>query len=163
MLAKKSPLILETFFMVENRFKFIQPNDDIQNLQTELFDQYEIDLDFTIRLVSEENAPVITFNVFTKMGINQQKQPLDGYSMFVEGVGVYNLSRESLSDKDVENLMSLSALSIMINCLRGVLMDYSSNAPLGRYILPSIDVNDLLKQKSNKGKRKAKVKKVIEE
>jgi hypothetical protein len=163
MLAKKSPLILETFFMVENRFKFIQPNDDIQNPQTELFDQYEIDLDFTIRLVSEENAPVITFNVFTKMGINQQKQPLDGYSMFVEGVGVYNLSRESLSDKDVENLMSLSALSIMINCLRGVLMDYSSNAPLGRYILPSIDVNDLLKQKSNKGKRKAKVKKVIEE
>lgn len=158
MVAKKSPLVLETFFVVENRFKFIQPNDELQNPQTELFDHYEIDLDFSIRPVSEENEPVITFNVFTKVSVNQPKQPLDGYSAFMEVVGAYSLPKESLSDKDIENLMSLSALSIMINCLRGVLMDITSNAPLGRYILPSIDVNDLLKQKVGKGKRKVKVK-----
>jgi hypothetical protein len=157
MIAKKSPLVLETFFVVESRFKFIQPNDELQNPQTELFDHYEIDLDFSIRPVSEDIDPVITFNVFTKMSINQPKKPLEGYSAFMEVVGAYSLSKESLSDKDVENRMSLSALSIMINCLRGVLMDISSNAPLGRYILPSIDVNDLLKQKAGKGKRRVKI------
>ena len=162
MIAQKSPLVLETFFIVENRFKFIQPEDEIDNAQTELFDNYEIDLDFTIHHVSDEDDSIIRFNVFTKMGVNF-KQPLAGYSTFIEGMGVYSLSKANLSSRDIDNLTNLSSVSIMINCLRGVLMDISSNAPFGRYILPSIDVNDLLNQKASKGKRKSKSKKSIEE
>lgn len=162
MIAQKSPLVLEAFFLVENRFKFVQPEDDIENAQTELFNEYEIDLDFTVRPLSDKDEPIVTFNVFTKLGVNQ-KQSLSGYSALVEGIGVYHLPKEGLTEKDIENLMNLSSLSIMINCLRGVLMDISSNAPFGRYILPSIDVNDLLRQKANKGKRKTKFKKNIEE
>lgn len=162
MIAQKSPLVLEAFFVVENRFKFIQPEDEIENAQTELFNDYEIDLDFTIRPISGEDESVMRFNVFTKMGVNQ-KQQLAGYCVFIEGMGVYSISKEGISDNDLENLKGLSSVSIMINCLRGVLLDISANAPFGRYILPSIDVNDLLKQKANKGKRKPKVKKNIEE
>jgi preprotein translocase subunit SecB len=162
MIAKKSPLVLETFFVVENRFKFIQPEEEIEDVQTELFSAYEIDLDFTIRPVLNESDNIIKFNVYTKMGVNQLKTPKSGYSSFVEGIGAFSLSKENLTDLDVDNLTNLSSVSIMINCLRGVLMDISSNAPLGRFILPSIDVNDLLKQKLNKGKRKPK-KKIIEE
>ena len=162
MIAKKSPLVLETFFVVENRFKFIQPEEEIEDVQTELFNEYEIDLDFTIRPILSELDSVIKFNVYTKMGVNQLKIPKSGYSSFVEGIGAFSLSKENLTDMDVDNLTNLSSVSIMINCLRGVLMDISSNAPLGRFILPSIDVNDLLKQKSSKGKRKPK-KKIIED
>ena len=162
MIAKKSLLVLETFFVVENRFKFTQPEEEIEDVQTQLFDDYEIDLDFTIRPVSGESDPVVKFNVYTKMGVNQLKMPKSGYSSFVEGIGAFTISKENLTDMDVDNLMNLSSVSIMINCLRGVLMDISSNAPLGRFILPMIDVNDLLSQKSSKGKRKPR-KKAIEE
>lgn len=158
MIAKKSPLILETFFVVENRFKFIQPEEEIEDVQIELFNNYEIDLDFTIRPISSESDSIIKFNVYTKMGVNQLKTPKSGYCSFVEGIGTFNILKETLTDIDIENLTNLSSVSIMINCLRGVLMDTSSNAPFGRYILPSIDVNDLLKQKSSKGKRKLKKK-----
>jgi preprotein translocase subunit SecB len=162
MIAKKSPLVLDTFFVVENRFKFTQPEEEIEDVPTQLFNDYEIDLDFTIRPVSGESDSVIKFNVYTKMGVNQLKIPKSGYSSFVEGIGAFTISKENLTDMDVDNLMNLSSVSIMINCLRGVLMDISSNAPLGRFILPMIDINDLLSQKLSKGKRKLR-KKAIEE
>ena len=158
MIAKKSPLVLETFFVVENRFKFIQPEEEIEDVQVELFNDYEIDLDFTVRPILSESESMIKFNVYTKMGVNQLKIPKWGYSSFVEGIGVFNITKENLTDTDIDNLTNLSSVSIMINCLRGVLMDISSNAPFGRYILPSIDVNDLIKQKSSKGKRKSRKK-----
>jgi preprotein translocase subunit SecB len=45
-------------------------------------------------------------------------------------------------------LLQFSAVSIALNSLRGFISSLTANAPFGRYILPSIDVNDLFRQKA---------------
>ena len=156
MKATKSPLVLDTFFLLENRYKFIQPEEPLENVQEQLFGNYHIDIDFTTRAISSREDTSQVFDVFTKIGINNIKQPLAGYSLFLEGVGRYILDKEIVSEKEVENLKNLSALTMSIGLLRGVLMDITSNAPMGKYILPSIAVFDLIKEKASQKKRRTK-------
>jgi len=163
MKATKSPLVLEAFFLLENRFKFVQLEEPLEDVQSALFDKYGIDIDFTTRVISPEHDSKQVFDVFTKIGINNLKQPLAGYSIFLEGVGRYILDKGAVPEKEVENLKNLSALTMSIGLLRGILMDITSNAPMGKYILPSIAVFDLIKEKTNRKKRKSKPKNSIEE
>ena len=158
MRATKSPLVLDTFFLLENRYKFIQPEGPLEDVQSELFGNYDIDIDFTTRVISSEEDPNQVFDVFTKIGINNIKQPLAGYCLFLEGVGRYILDKNNIPEKEIENLKNLSPLTISIGLLRGILMDITSNAPMGKYILPSIVVFELIKKKASKKKRKAKSK-----
>lgn len=156
MLAKKSPLVLESFFVLENKYMFIPPNMEAQDVQMDLFDKYSIDIDFTSRIVSSEGDKTIVFDTFTKIGINQSKQPVGGYSLFIEGVGRYSLAKEMVPEQEIENLKNLSSLTISLGLLRGILMDITSNGPMGKYILPSVAVYDLVKQKAKKSTRKLK-------
>ncbi len=137
-----SPLILLDFAIINSNFKFIAPTDnsDIRSLISE----YLIDIDYAI-IQEPDNT-----RVFIKSSINQIEEPINGYSIFAEGVAVFAISKTvKLSDDDKKSLLQFSAVSIALNSLRGFISSLTANAPFGRYILPSIDVNDLFQQKVN--------------
>jgi len=136
-----SPLILIDFAIINSSFKFIAPSDnsDIRQLVSE----YQLDIDFAI-IPENENT-----RVFIKASVNQVENEIPGYSIFAEGVAVFNLSEKAtLSEEDKHGLLQYSAVSIALNSLRGFISSLTSNAPFGRYTLPSIDVNDLFQQKA---------------
>jgi len=86
-------------------------------------------------------------NVF-KIDINNGEKKLPGYSIFAEGVAFFNLEdKTSLSEEDKFSLLNFSAFSIALNSLRGFVTSLTANAPWGKYTFPSIDVNDIFKQK----------------
>ncbi|MCA6387342.1 MAG: protein-export chaperone SecB [Cytophagales bacterium] len=136
-----SPLILIDFAIINSSFKFIAPSDnsDIRQLVSE----YQIDIDFAI-IPEQANT-----RVFIKASVNQQETEIPGYSIFAEGVAVFNLSdKVALTEEDKRALLQYSAVSIALNSLRGFISSLTANAPFGRYTLPSIDVNDLFQQKA---------------
>lgn len=136
-----SPLILIDFAIINSSFKFIAPSDnsDIRQLVSE----YQIDIDFAI-IPEQANT-----RVFIKAYVNQQETEIPGYSIFAEGVAVFNLSdKVALTEEDKRALLQYSAVSIALNSLRGFISSLTANAPFGRYTLPSIDVNDLFQQKA---------------
>lgn len=136
-----SPLILLDFAIINNSFKFIAPTDntDIRKLLSD----YLIDIDFAI--VQEPEST----RVFIKTSVNQSEEELPGYSIFAEGVAVFDISKTAnLTEDDKKSLLQFSAVSIALNSLRGFISSLTANAPFGRYILPSIDVNDLFHQKA---------------
>lgn len=138
---KLSPLKLLDFAIINCNFKFIAPKDktDIRNL----VESYIIDIDFAI--ISESNGN----RVFIKASINQIENTLPGYSIFAEGVAVFDITKtDSLSTEDKKSLLQFSSVSIALNSLRGFITSLTANAPFGKYTLPSIDVNDLFNQKS---------------
>ena len=140
MKAHLSPLTLVDFVITNNIFKFIPPTEE-SNIK-EIAASYEIDIDFAI-LNDKENT-----RVFIKIGINNSADVKAGYSIFAEGVGVFQLSKDAnLSEEDKKSLLQYSAVSIAINSLRGFISTLTANAPFGRYVLPSIDVNNLFHQK----------------
>lgn len=136
-----SPLILLDFAIINSSFKFIAPpdNSDIRKLVSE----YLIDIDFAIIQELESTR------VFIKTSVNQSETETPGYSIFAEGVAVFDISKTAtLTEDDKKALLQYSAVSIALNSLRGFITSLTANAPFGRYILPSIDVNDLFQQKA---------------
>ena len=136
-----SPLILLDFAIINSSFKFIATpdNSDIRKLVSE----YLIDIDFAIIQESESTR------VFIKAAVNQGETEMPGYSIFAEGVAVFDISKTAtLTEDDKKALLQYSAVSIALNSLRGFISSLTANAPFGRYTLPSIDVNSLFQQKA---------------
>lgn len=140
MKPKLSPLVLNDFAIINCNFKFIAPQEKT-NIR-KLVDEYSLDIDFAI-IKDDKNT-----KVFIKSAINNNNNNLPGYSIFAEGVAIFELiSENSLTDEDKKSLLQYSAVSIAINSLRGFISSLTANAPFGKYILPSIDVNNLFQQK----------------
>ena len=147
-----SPLELNDFAIINCNFKFTAPPNKT-NIR-KVFEEYLLDIDFAI-VKDEENT-----RVFIKIAINQGDNNLPGYSIFAEGVAIFELiANDTLSEEDKKSLLQYSAVSIALNSLRGFISSLTANAPFGKYILPSIDVNNLFQQKLNRNKRNALLKK----
>ena len=147
MKAKLSPLRLLDFTILNSSFTFTAPEDD-SDLR-KLYSEYPLDIDFAI-VDAEEGI-----RIFIKSSINQEEEQHPGYSIFAEGVAIFELSEtDPLSEEDQKSLLQYSAVSIALNSLRGFVSSLTANAPFGRYIMPSIDVNDLFQQKANQHKKK---------
>ena len=146
-----SPLVLNDFAIINCNFKFTAPPDKT-NIR-KMVEEYALDIDFAIVKEAESTR------VFIKTAINQGDNNLPGYSIFAEGVAIFELiSTTSLSEEDKKSLLQYSAVSIAINSLRGFISSLTANAPFGKYILPSIDVNNLFQQKVNNVKKDSQVK-----
>lgn len=143
-----SPLVLNDFAIINCNFKFTAPPD--KTSIRKIVEEYDLDIDFAT--VKDEEK----IRIFIKAAINQGDNNLPGYSIFAEGVAIFELiSSTSLSAEDKKSLLQYSAVSIAINSLRGFISVLTANAPFGKYILPSIDVNNLSQQKTNRQKKSA--------
>jgi len=141
MKAKKSPLVLNSFLLLNHNYQFIQQAEVPFNI--EIMEQYPIEIDFVIQEANDG-----FFQVFTKIDVNNIDKPLPGYKLFIEGVCIFSFGKnEQISDNDKSSLLHISGISIGINSLRNIISTITANGPFGKYTLPSIDVNQLLEDK----------------
>ena len=149
----ESELVLEEFFIVKSNYNFNEPQDDNINLKS-LIEDYVIDIDFIVRDVKNEANK---FMVFAKVSINNNDNALPGYSLFAEGVSIYSFKKSStLNDKEKSDFLWTSGVSISINCLRNFLSSITSYCPMGKYMLPSVDLTSLLNTKREHLNQKVK-------
>lgn len=143
MIAKKSPFILKNFLLLRQNIEFFPPNTKKSINISEVTDAYQIDIDFAIQEVQKSFC-----HIFIKIEINMVEQKQFGYSIFSEGVGHFEFDK-TIEDNELEkgNYVYFSGISICINSLRSIISGVTSHGPFGKYILPSIDVNELLKDK----------------
>lgn len=141
MKAKASPLQIIDFALLNLEFNFIQPESEEQSDFQEYFKQYPLEIDFSI-----QGNEII--QVFIKADINRSDNKLPGYSIMAEAACVFEFNKDIEITDDVRNSIGgFSTIYIALNSLRGFISQTTSIAPAGRYILPSIDLNDLIKQK----------------
>lgn len=144
MITNKSPLKWEKFGILNWELNFIElenPGDKIS--PAKLFEEYEIDIDFHHANVSEH-----LLQVLLSIGVNDNEQPKPGYRIFVESVGIFDLTEVlKLEEGPSQNLKIFATTNLMIGRVRGLIPTLSSQAPFGAYQLPPIDLNDLINQK----------------
>lgn len=110
----------------------------------------DIDIDFKI-LNHKKNK--LQFKILLLVKINDDpKMRKPGYSIVVTMEGVFRVQNE-ISDEEYFNLKFVSAMPMMISNLRASLSDITSKFPAGAYLLPSIDLTELIKQKSLSDKK----------
>ncbi len=143
--AKLSPLQLTDFQLLNLQYRFVNPNETDEIDSDELFGTYGIEVDFAIKRQDDTN-----FTIFTKADINPKgDQP--GYVLFAEGVSSFNISEPStLPEAKLQNLLVFSGVGIAMQQLRSRVADLTSFAPFGKYMLPTLDMDDLLQQKQER-------------
>jgi preprotein translocase subunit SecB len=143
MIAKKSPFILRNFLLLKQNIEFVSPqNGETVNIP-ELLDSYIVDIDFVI-----PNNKDSFYEIFIKVAVNNSEQKQAGYSIFAEGVGIFEFDKLiPITESEKGNYLYFSGISICINGLRSIISNVTSHSPFGKYTLPSIDVNSLLIEK----------------
>jgi preprotein translocase subunit SecB len=156
MIALKSVFDLQEFVILRNTYEF-KPPEKGNIIVSDIISKYLIDIDYTIKAKGKEN---LQFQIFVKIEINKDFiQP--GYSLFIEGVGFFKFEKShQLSDDEKLSFLQTSGISICINCLRSLMGGLTAYGPFGKYLLPSIDVNDLVEQKVLKMQETVKKKKL---
>ncbi|MBL0334535.1 MAG: hypothetical protein IPP73_04175 [Chitinophagaceae bacterium] len=136
-----SPLNIIDFAVINLDYKFIQPKkgDDID--VKKYFGSYDLDIDFAIT----KNEII---RVFIKSDINKGKKIYPGYSMSIEIACFFEFNEAVVVSESAKgDIGGFSTIYIALNALRGYVSQFTANAPYGRYIFPSVDLNDLIKQK----------------
>lgn len=142
MKAKFSPLKINNFELLESQFKFQVPKEDGLDID-QLFNSYKVEIDFDHHFSEEDKIQILV-----KIGVNQLKKPKPGYSIFTEGMGIFEIENQDKLRRDqIGNLRLYSTLNMMINNLRNVIFQISNIGPMGGYLLPPIDILDLFEKK----------------
>ena len=147
MKAKFSPLQLLDFKLLESHFEFLVPEESEIDIK-ELFQSYSVDIDFGIR--NNEEAQEI--QLFTMIQVNSGEEgSLPGYKIMVEGGGTFRIQNpDELEDNLKNNLTQFSTLNMMINNLRNIIYQITNLGPMGGYLLPPIDIMQLLRDKAGR-------------
>jgi len=139
MKANASPLNILDFAITKMDFNILPPKSGEVDINS-LFGSYEIDIDFGIHIEDH-------IQVYINAKINTQEK-LPGYSLFAEAGCFFKFNEGiKLSAEQKADLQGYSTIYIALNTLRGLISSFTANAPFGRYILPSIDLNDLIAKK----------------
>ena len=139
----KSQLELIDFFILNTKYKFVdtvESNLDIKKL----FSEYEMDIDFMPK-IKENNQ----YFIYIKISINEIENPLPGYSIFVEGVCIFDFNENDVIEDNVKaEYIWSSGVSIAINNLRNYISTQTSYFPFGKFNLPAVDLTNLINQKN---------------
>ena len=116
MIVKESPLILNEFLLLKSNYEFIEPKTKDGININDVYNTYLVDIDYSIQ--GDENHA----NIFVKVEVNNAEYKECGYSLMVEGVGIFGFDEDSNLDKEEKgNLVFYSAISICISNLRAIL------------------------------------------
>ncbi len=135
MKIKKSILTLTEFWIVESNLVSILPLNEKQ-----LFQDIDLDIDFDILEADEY------FKLVLKIEGNKGKKKKVGYSFTIVSEGIFNFTKK-IEEKEMNSMLLFSALPMMIANIRGYLANITAYAPFGKYLLPSIDMKDLIESK----------------
>lgn len=153
MKIKPSPLELKDFVVINFDYTFIPFTGD-KPLQ-DIFKEYDVDVDFAIR----PDDPDLS-RIFVKAKINRppdgESQP--GYSIAVECLGLFTLKAKIDKAEYSEHFIN-SGLTMTLSYMRSFVAGVTGHFPVGRFWIPSMDLNDLVRQKQLIMRKKNKEKK----
>jgi preprotein translocase subunit SecB len=139
--AQKSPLILEETFIIASNILSVPSPEEFQG---DLND-FSIDIDFDI-FTNEDDAEAR--RIVVSVQGNDQENPVPGYCFSIVAQGTFNYGKSvKVNKKDKDVLITHSAIPMVIGQIRSYLSTLTAHGPFGIYLLPAIDMNDLIKQK----------------
>lgn len=138
---KNSLINIKDCFILSYTFKSI-PSKDNEDINL-----YGCPVNIDFGLKNDDKSNLYVF--FIKVWSNFDEEPLSGYSFHLETATFFSLVNEKKIDPNVKSsLLGNSIVGLAYANLRSILIHTSGMAPFGKYILPSIDLVDILKQKT---------------
>jgi preprotein translocase subunit SecB len=148
MLVEKSPLCLLDTSLLKFDFEYIPVNEGSNELlPSDFFAHYKVDIDFN-HVVRQNQITVI---IGAKINQDGDKP---GYQLNAECGCIFEFAKDNqLDTKQRKSLSGYSTIYIALNALRGYISSITANGPMGKYTLPSIDLNKLIEAKLAKRRK----------
>lgn len=143
MKIQNSPLQCQASVLNSLSIKKFVPKQGIQ--ESFSMSDYVTDLNFDILDYTNETNKFI---VRIEMDINNKGKKMPGYVISLKIDYIFQITDNKLDENTINNLKSLSAISIAIAKLRGDLERITQPYQFGTYSLPSIDMSDLFSKKT---------------
>lgn len=143
MKTQNSPLQCQASFLNSLSVKAFVPKQGIKKPLS--MSDYVIDLNFDILEGANEANE---FMVRIEIDINNKGKKMPGYVISLKTDYIFQITDIGLDETAINNLKTLSAISISIAKLRGDLERMTQSYQFGIYNLPSIDMKDLLTKKN---------------
>ena len=135
----RSVLSFENFWVLHSSCTFIEEET---NSEVDLF-SLPMYVDFDVTETKEG-----FFNVYLDVNINSDDNARSGYAIFVSVFGLFYLNEiDKLSQMDIEEYSFFSAVPMLLGSTRGFIQNLTSNGLYGQYLLPTINLEDLIDQK----------------
>jgi preprotein translocase subunit SecB len=148
MKAQDSPFKIENIFITQSQFRTI-PNKNSEELKKDL----SIDIDFDIKLTKKDDSDVYIITV--ELIGNKGNNPIPGYFFNIVARGIFSFTSK-LDKPIIDNYLLLSGLPLIINTVRGYILNVTSYFPYGKYIMSLVDLNSLIEEKSKEKSKEAK-------
>ena len=147
MLVFQSALKTSNFYIIKNSCELILPKHEIE--PNRIFLSYPIEIDYSIK----ERGGDKSFRVLIEIKINHPaKNP--GYSILVEAMGDFTIEdSSSLQKKEKERLINYTAIERCIEYIRGFISNLTAQFPLGKYIMETINMEVLYRNKLEQQKK----------
>ncbi len=139
---QNSPLQCYASFLKSLSIKTFMPKQSVGNSFS--MSDYAVDLNFDIlENTNEKNE----FIVCIEIDINNKGKKMPGYIISLKVDYVFQITDSQLDETTINNLKTLSAISIAIAKLRGDLERITQPYQFDTYSLPSIDMQNLFAKK----------------
>lgn len=149
MKIKKSILNLGQFSVAKSIFETIFPEENLPKNINQSIENHSIDVDFDVLIPSTESGESDqdkeVYIVSVRIKINEEK--LMGYYIFVESASFFSFPKNNQIKEEEKQALISSGVNISITSLRNYISNITTFSFFGQYILPTIDMVDLLKQK----------------
>lgn len=112
----------------------------------------EFGMDFDIK-ISAENE--LIHRIDLKIGLNNSDSAYEqaGFRLAIELTGLFELD-QGLAKEEADRLLALNGLSMLFSTARGVIAQLTSQAPIGKVVLPSINIAEYLRLKAEEEESK---------
>jgi preprotein translocase subunit SecB len=143
MQIKRSELKIENLLILASNIVIV-PTSPVDKFIS--FDNIDLDADFNILTNAKDKS---NFKVIITISGNISESKKPGYSFSVASEGIFQIvGVENMEKELIDGLLVHSALPILFSHVRSYLMNTTSYYPFGKYVLPAIDLNALLSDKT---------------
>ena len=137
MIVKESLLKFENFTVLDTICHY----NHSEEITKEQLYSHPVDVDFDILGHKEEQI----FKIIVSANINRENK--SGYTISVLAATFFRINGD-VTEQEKMNLLQYSGVQMAIANLRAYIEGITSYYPLGKYILPTFDLQDLLNRKS---------------
>ncbi len=141
MKIKTSEFIIERFIVFSSHIESVQLKDGYKSLP-----ELSLDIDFDL---FESKRPIEDYRIVLKLNANLSKE-IPGYSFSIVTQVIFKFKKKNLNEDTKKEYLINSGLPLMINSTRLYLSNLTFYGSYGQYLLPLIDIKDLIRKKNKK-------------
>ncbi|HZW38415.1 MAG TPA: hypothetical protein VFF33_03860 [Ignavibacteriaceae bacterium] len=152
MTKKQMELSIKEFSILSLNFTYI-PYEAASEEEGEILNQ-PVEVDFDIQTTEKSDSIRIELD----LTCNFEEEDLHpGYSYYVSCEAFFDLENaESKKDVEIDGYLLYTALPMVIDYMRGYLATISGSFPYGQYLMPIIDIDEVIENAIEKQNREEK-------